>query len=121
MTTHLLAQTTLGNITGVGTIGTPADTFYDTATTFENVISVIIGALTTLAGLYFFIQLILSGYQYMSAGGDKAQTQAAQKKLTNAIIGLIIVVAAYLITGLIGRVFGFNILYFRGSLIHLWT
>jgi hypothetical protein len=114
MKTPFLAQANIqiGNITGIGPLGSNQTTPMNAFTQFEIVISNIIGLLTLLAGLYFFFQLIIAGYNYISAGGDKGQVQAAQKKITNNFTGLIIVVAAYLITGIIGRFLGIQFLNF---------
>ena len=57
--------------------------------------SVVIGALAA------FIYLILGGFQWITSGGDKTKTEEAQKKITNAIIGLIIIAAAYAIINVV--------------------
>lgn len=57
------------------------------------------------AGLIFFAMLIFGGFRYMTAGGDEKAAADAQKTLTRAIIGLVIVVAAVLITQLLIAVF----------------
>jgi hypothetical protein len=62
------------------------------------------------AGLFFFFQLIFSGYQYLTSGGDSAKVQAASKQLTNATIGLLIVVTSYFLAQIIEVVFGINFL-----------
>lgn len=53
--------------------------------------AIIIGA---LAALMF---IILGGIQWITSGGDKNKTDEAQKKITNAVVGLIVTVAAYAI------------------------
>ncbi len=58
------------------------------------------------AGLLFFAMLILGGLRYLSAGGDEKAAQGARQTLTNAGIGLIIIVAAFLIAQLLFAVFG---------------
>ena len=70
----------------------------------------IVGFLTTVAALWFFIQFILAGFQWISAGGDKAAIETARNKITNALIGLIIVAAAWVIVGVIGKIMGIDIL-----------
>jgi hypothetical protein len=113
----LAAQVNLQNITGVGPFGN----FNRSNTTAvlgltDQLISIILALLTSLAGLYFMFQLILAGYNYISAGGEKAQVQTAQKKLTNSFLGLTIVVLAYVITGIIGRFMGLDIMRFSAHL-----
>jgi hypothetical protein len=41
---------------------------------------------------------IIAGYQWMTAGGNEEQVAKAKKNISNAVIGLIIILAAYAIT-----------------------
>jgi len=63
-----------------------------------------------IAGLFFLVRLISSGYQYMTSAGDSGKMQNATKELTNALVGLIIVICAYFIAQILEVVFGINIL-----------
>jgi uncharacterized membrane protein HdeD (DUF308 family) len=82
----------------------------DPSITLTKIISNSIGVLTIVAGIWFLFQAILAGYNYLSAGGDKTRIEAAGRKLTNAILGLVIVIAAYGILALIGTFLGVNFL-----------
>ena len=75
-----------------------------------DIISMTLGVMTIGAGIWFLFQVIISGYNYLSAGGDKERLVNAGRKLTNAIIGLTIVVAAYALMGLFGTIFGVKFL-----------
>lgn len=86
----------------------------------NNVISAVIGILTVLAGLWFMIQFILAAISWISAGGDKHNLETARNKIFHAIIGLVIVVAAWVIIGLLGRVFGLDILNPGSALLNIW-
>ena len=70
----------------------------------------LIGFLTILGGLWFFIQFIIAGYNWISAGGDKGKVEQAQQKITNSLVGLLIVIGAYVIVGLVGSILGLKIL-----------
>jgi uncharacterized membrane protein len=85
-------------------------TTVDPTSTITKIISNAIGVLTIVAGIWFLFQAILAGYNYLSAGGDKTRIEAAGRKLTNAILGLVIVVAAYGILALIGTFLGTDFL-----------
>lgn len=61
----------------------------------------LVNAAIVLGALAAFIFLIIGGFQWISSGGDKAKTEEAQKKITNAIIGLIIIAAAYALINLV--------------------
>lgn len=88
---------------GFATITTPGDTL-------ATIISMILGFLTIVAGLWFMTNFILGAVSWISAGGDKGKAQQARDKLTNSVIGLAIVVAAYTIAGLVGSILGLNFL-----------
>ena len=49
-------------------------------------------------GIIFLIMIIYSGFQWMTAGGNEETISKAKKRIINATIGLIIVLAAYAIT-----------------------
>jgi len=74
--------------------------------------SLVAGAIKLLlvvAALIFFFILVFGGIQWITAGGDKAGTETARKRITNALIGLAIVFSAWAITALINALFGVNI------------
>jgi len=74
------------------------------------VISAVVGILLLIAAILAFLYLILGGIQWITSGGDKSGMEAARNKITAAIVGLIIVAAAWAIMMLIGNFIGFNIL-----------
>lgn len=57
------------------------------------VINYILGA----AGLVAVIYLIIGGFNYITAGGNEEQNKKATKTLLNAVIGLVVIFAAYAI------------------------
>lgn len=71
-----------------------------------SIITAVVGALIILAAILAFLYLILGGIQWITSGGDKAGVEAARNKITNAIVGLIIVAAAYAIMILIVNFLG---------------
>lgn len=73
-----------------------------------NLISPLITNVLILSGLLAFIVIIIAGFNYITAGGDKNKTEQAQNMLTYSIMGLVIVAAAFLITRIIGAVIGFK-------------
>lgn len=75
-----------------------------------HLLSQIVGFLTVAGGIWFLIQLIVGAFKWMTSGGDKNNVEAAKEHLTHAIISLAILVAAYVITGLVGVIFGLDIL-----------
>lgn len=117
----LLAQNRIGCGGGLGPFASflckGTVTTQSVGTKLNTALSGIIGFLTIIAALWFAIQIILAGIQWINAGGDKNTTQAAWQKITNAVIGLVIVVAAWVIIAIIGTLLGLSILN-PGSLLN---
>jgi hypothetical protein len=57
-----------------------------------------------VAGLFAFINLILAGFQFMSAGGDSKQIEKAFGKIWQSLLGLVIVVGSFALAALIGYI-----------------
>lgn len=55
-----------------------------------------------IAGLYALINFILAGYGIISAGAEPEKLSKAQNKIWYAMLGLVIIVASFAISGLIG-------------------
>mgnify|MGYP000939973488 CR=1 FL=1 len=51
----------------------------------------------TVAGLVAVVFIIIGGFQYIMSQGNEETSKKAQKTLTFAVIGLVIVLAAYAI------------------------
>lgn len=78
--------------------------------TFSGIVRGFIGIVLVLAAIIFFFILVIGGIRWITSGGDKAQTEAARNQITAALIGLVIVFAAWAIIQLIQVFFGVNIL-----------
>ena len=57
-------------------------------------------------GVIFLILAIYGGYNWMMARGNEEMVERAKKTITNAIIGLIVILAAYAISRFIIAVIG---------------
>jgi hypothetical protein len=55
-----------------------------------------------VAGLFAFINLILAGFQFMSAGGDSKAIEKAMAKIWQSLVGLILVVGSFALAALFG-------------------
>ncbi|MEN8253605.1 MAG: pilin [Patescibacteria group bacterium] len=76
----------------------------------EQIISNTIGFITALAGIIFIAYFIWGAIDWITSGGDSGKVGNARNKMTQGVIGLILVVASYGIIGLIGTVTGLDIL-----------
>jgi hypothetical protein len=61
------------------------------------------------AALFFFFQLVIAGIAWINAGGDPKALESARSRITNAVIGLVIVVAAFAISVIVLGALGLNI------------
>jgi hypothetical protein len=73
-------------------------------------IAILWRSVVTLGGIAFIIFLIWGGIEWLTAGGDKAKVETAQKMITNALIGLAVLVGSYAIALFIQGAFKINIL-----------
>lgn len=115
----LLAQAptdgkSLGTIQGAGTIGEEVAGSLDSNTglvaIFSTQLSNIIGFITLLGGLFFLIYFLIGGFEWLRAGGDKGQIEKAQNRMVNGAVGLLIMILAIAIVGVVGGVFGLDLL-----------
>lgn len=72
-------------------------------------ISTFLPAVVTLAGMAAFVLMLVGGFRYMTAGGDEKAVADAAKIITNAVIGLVIVFAAWWTIVIIETIFGIHI------------
>lgn len=77
---------------------------------FAYLVSNVIGIMSVVAGLWFAFQVIIGGLNWLTSSGDKARLEKAQLTLVHAVIGLTIVLAAYALINLVGKVLGFDLL-----------
>lgn len=61
------------------------------------------------AAILLLIYLVTAGLQMMTSRGDPKAMQGAQAKITNALIGFVLIIMAYLLVSLIGKVFGLEV------------
>jgi hypothetical protein len=59
-------------------------------------------------GVVFFINTIIAGWEYMFSSGDPKKAVSASARLLNGFVGLIIVIASFLIVRLVSTVIGFQ-------------
>ncbi len=78
---------------------------------FAKDIGSIINALLSLVMLFgallVFLQLILGGLFWITAGGDKGKTEAARQRILSALLGLIVLSASFAVFSLALNFIGF--------------
>ncbi len=85
-------------INGINITGTNAFTGFDPGAVAgdpRDVIKRIINVAMGFLGMIAVLMILMSGFQWMTAGGNKENMEAAQKRLINGVIGLIIILSAW--------------------------
>ncbi len=78
-------------ITGYGSVQSGLPAF------ISNIVRVIFVA----AGLFAFFNLIFAGFTYITAAGDKQKIEKALVSINMSLTGLVIIVAASIVTGIV--------------------
>lgn len=77
----------------IGTIKPPISTIPEEPTeAVGSLIGLGIQIFITFAGITVLIMLLLGAYDWITSGGDKEKLSKAQQKITNAVIGIIVIV-----------------------------
>lgn len=79
---------------GLGKAGGAAG-FGATPPTSAALIANIINAILALTGIVFVIILVYGGIMYLTAQGEEERVATAKQMMANAVIGIVIIVAAY--------------------------
>jgi len=69
----------------------------------------IIKLLAPAAAIAFFIMLLVGGFQFLTSGGDPKAVGAAKNTLTYAVIGIVLVISAWLVLLLIKNITGVSV------------
>jgi len=76
------------------TAGYEGDEPINPYTLAELIIQLVLGFL----GLLFFIIIIVAGYQWLTSGGNEDKISHARDRIKNALIGLVVILFAYILT-----------------------
>lgn len=102
---NLLAQS--GKITNpvLGGLGNQSGESY-----IQKFVPAAIGMGFLIGSIIFFFMLVVGAIQWISSGGDKQALESARGKLSNALIGIVLLFAAFALVSLIETFFRINIL-----------
>ena len=76
----------------------------------ELLISHAFGVLTVFGGLFFIVTFLIAGINWVTAGGDKGKIEKARISMIQGVLGLVVLIAAYSIIGVVGSVVGLDLL-----------
>lgn len=71
-----------------------------------NVVSVLATYIFPLAGIALIIYLLYGGYTFLTAGGNPQKIEQGKQILTNALVGFLVMFAAYWVVQVVGIMLG---------------
>lgn len=77
---------------------------------FQELIPNLISLALVVGTLIFFFMLIMGAIQWITGGGDKQALEGARSKISNAIVGIIILLSVFAILNLVEVFFKINIM-----------
>ena len=69
-----------------------------------------VGLIFVVGFIFFLFMMLIGAIGWISSGGDKTAIEAARGKITNAILGTVILISVFALIKLIEYFFGINIL-----------
>jgi hypothetical protein len=80
-----------------------------TNATFSTLLNPLIVNVLVVSALAAFIVIIIAGFNYITASGDKAKAEQSARMLNYGLLGLALIAAAYLITRIVGSIVGIDL------------
>ena len=92
----------------------PGDTSNAGKFEFDSLASIVNKAVTYLfpiAGIFLFLYLVWGGFDFLTSMGDPKKAETGKNKIISALIGFLLIFAAYWIVQLLTRVFNITTSY----------
>lgn len=61
-----------------------------------------------LVGLFFFVNIVLAGWEYMMSSGDPKKVTTATTRIQNGFIGLIMAITAFVVVRIVTTMLGLD-------------
>lgn len=74
----------------------------------ENIVVNAVSILFAVGGIGVVVYFVWGAVDWIFSGGDKEKVTNARKKMTHAIIGLVLLSLSFVIINIIGEIVGFN-------------
>jgi len=79
------------------------------ATFLGNLLPAVMGAILVIGVVIFLFTFLLGAIEWISSGGDKGKMESAKSKLTNALIGIVILLGFFAIVSFLECFFGIGL------------
>lgn len=83
------------------------------STGFGDWVGVVLAAILTIAALLLLLNLVWAGIDWISAGGDSGKIEKARSKITQSIVGIIVLASSVAIFNLVQNFLGIELLQFQ--------
>ncbi|MCC6711005.1 MAG: hypothetical protein IT416_01495 [Candidatus Pacebacteria bacterium] len=103
------------DLSGAAQGNLPGAVSADPQKNFRTLLGGLMGGIMVIAAVMVLIFLLWGAIEWITSGGDKGKTEAARNKITQAIIGLIVLAATTAIFMLLQNFLGICVLSFDGS------
>lgn len=111
-----LAQLTLPIGDVANSVGIPgADTAADPSGGFSDFLGQILAGVFAIAALLVFLYLIWGAIQWITSGGDKGKVEQARNRMTQSIIGILVLASTLVIMAILQGFLGYEFLRFKSS------
>lgn len=90
----------LPNNTGTGLRG---------ANNLGELLTRVLGILLGIVGLVSIVYIVIGGYKYVTSNGDPEQIESAKGTITNALIGVVVVLLAFALVRIIANAVSNNV------------
>lgn len=87
-----------------GNIDNPISSYGNVDTGLPSFISNVVTIIFVAAGLYSFFNLMIAGFNYITASGDTKKIETALYSINMSLVGLLIMAGAAAITGIVSFV-----------------
>lgn len=82
-----------------------ASVYSSVKTGLPKLLSVGLTMIAVIAGIYTLILIVFAGFEYITASGEPEKIQKAWQKITQSLVGLLIIASAFAISAIIGLIF----------------
>lgn len=83
--------------------------------TFGEWVGIVLAGILTISALLLLLNLVWAGIDWISAGGDSGKIEKARSKITQSIVGIIVLASAVAIFNLVQNFLGIELLQFQAG------
>lgn len=110
-----MAETTIDLVQQAQSADLPGSGGGDASERFGNLLGTLMSGIMMIAAILVFLYLIWGAIEWITSGGEKGKLEEARNKITNAILGIIVLAASTAIFVLVQNFLGICVLDFGGS------